>query len=895
MRVLPRKWRLLSALIGCAVSVDCQRSVVATDDSAPRAQLPAAVTPTRYDLELEIDPRRPTFSGIATIDVDVHERAHTIWLHGLGLHVSASSFEQHGRSIPLTYTAVDEQTGVARVDAREPIEPRPGRLRIVYTAPFSESAQGLFRLQLGQDWYVFSQMQPIDARRVFPSFDEPRFKTPVAMTVVAPRADVVIANALPAGEEPRKNGTVRHRFAPTPPLPTYLLALAVGPLDVVTAPDVPANAIRGSPLPMRGIATRGQGRRLAFALRETPELIRHLEEYFGIPYPYSKLDIISSPAVSGAMENAGAILFSDTLLLFDDDALSARQRVFGVVAAHEYAHQWFGNLVTPRWWDDIWLNEAFASWMGFKASNIWRPDLTLWSDLTLNALDAMTLDAQSAGRAIHQQVHDTRHISSTFDAITYAKGAGVLAMVESYVGAETFRRGVQGFLAARPHGVATSEDFFQSMAAAANQPQVIQAFRSFTDQPGVPLITVAASSDGRSLRLSQSRYRPLGSSLTADGSWLVPFCASVYRVGQAANPAKVCTLVAQATAELAIPHGLEVGAVMPNAGGVGYYRFAVEPAALDQLLARAPWLPTGEALALADSVLAGFKSGSIPFERLLTSAARLASHPDRDASTKLGLDLVTLGNRLLGPVQRAELQRRLSTIYMPQMRRAGFNARTGAYPAERAETALRRATLARILALGARDTRVRSLLRQAVAAATRDPRALDVGLRDVAWAVAAQDEPDAHREALASIVLTSEDPVAREHAAFALGAIEDPNAAAAVRTLIADERVRLREMFSILATQFSSPATRDGAWRWFASNFAATFERVPAFGHGFMLGLPGVMCESAQRADVETRLAPHVRQTGTGELALARALESIDLCVAQKKEHGRHIVAVLAD
>ena len=512
----------------------------AAEEDFPHGRLPDTVTPERYMLTFEIDPRQPDFSGQADIGVRINRATQRIWLHGSGLTVSKAAIEMGGRTLEARYKQVDPISGVAKLDLDSSLPAGPAVIHLTYTGGFRTGAEGLFRSQVGDDSYVFSQMEPIDARRAFPGFDEPRFKTPFSITIIAPKGNQAVSNGPLSSSSPMKDGRVRYEFSPTLPLPTYLVAVAVGPLDIVDGPAIAANDLRSKPLPLRGVATRGQGSKLQLALRETPELVRRLERYFGIAYPYPKLDLIASPDMGGAMENAGAILFDDTLILLAPDAPLQQILDFGEVTAHEIAHHWVGDLVTPVWWDDIWLNESFAEWSGIKIADQWRPDLGLRTSLILDALGAMNVDSQRAGRPIRESIDDNTRIASTFDSITYEKGGGVLAMFESYMGEEVFQRGVHQHLLAHTHGNATAQDFFSALARAAGQPAIVDAFRTFVEQPGVPLITVRTSADGRRLELAQTRYRPLGSTIPPGGEWKVPFCAAF--LGPA-KPQKRCTLI----------------------------------------------------------------------------------------------------------------------------------------------------------------------------------------------------------------------------------------------------------------------------------------------------------------------------------------------------------------
>jgi aminopeptidase N len=345
-RALNVPWHQIAGLL-LTLSLASLVETVAAEQTFPRGRLPETVSPERYALILDIDPGQAEFSGEVEIAVRIHQPTSRIWLHGKKLSVWSAILEAGGQSQPARYTQEDAINGVARLDLDENTPAGPATLRIRYKATFGTGAEGFFREQVGEDWYVFSQMEPIDARRAFPGFDEPRFKTPFVLTVLAPAGNKVISNAPLTSMKPLADGHVQHVFAPTLPLPTYLVALAVGPLEIVDAPSLPPSSIRKTPVPLRGIVRSGQGQNLAYALKETPELVRRLEDYFGLPYPYQKLDLIASTQMVGAMENAGAILFHENLVLLAPDAPLQQLRSFGKVDAHEIAHHWFGNLVTP--------------------------------------------------------------------------------------------------------------------------------------------------------------------------------------------------------------------------------------------------------------------------------------------------------------------------------------------------------------------------------------------------------------------------------------------------------------------------------------------------------------------------------------------------------------------
>ena len=858
------------------ISVLVSFSSVAANDAIPMGRLPDSVEPRAYRLTLAIDPRQTEFSGATEIDLSLREPARAIWLHGHGLRVSDVVLVTSGRTVKGRYAEVETVSGVARVDFDEEIAAGRAVLRLTYAAPFEKAAQGLYRTDVAGEWYAFSQLEPIDARRVFPGFDEPRFKTPFDVTVVADRRDKVVSNTRLASKTSERN-RVRHHFVVTHPLPTYLLAFAVGPLDIIHARAVPPSGLRRRPLPLRFVASKGQGKKLAFAARHTGEIVLWLEEYFGSAFPYPKLDLIASPIHGIAMENAGAIVFDDRHLLIGARPSPEQQSIFGGIVAHEIAHQWFGDLVTPVWWDDIWLNESFAQWLGSKISDRWRPGIGTRGDQLAATFKAMDTDALRVGRPMHQPIDDNRQIIGTFDEITYQKGAGVLAMFESYLGEARFRRGVRLHLRRHPHGSATADDFFAAMAEAAGEPPVLGAFRSFVDRPGVPFVSAVLSDDRSSLMLRQERYRPLGSAIAPDLLWDLPVCV---RALSSADAPRQCVLMTGATAsiDLRAPGG-ETG-VMPNAGGEGYYRFAVDAASVRSALRDVANLTGAEALALADSIGASFAAGQLPFEEVLRGASALVSHQDRTAATRLGFLLAALHDQLRDAETRERLARRIDGIYAPALRAFGYAPKAGAYAGETADRRLRRDSLAEIVVVWGRDAEVTHTFASAAQATLANPEILDRGLRAVVWAGGVRNGDAALCSALQKHLVESADAQVRADAAYALGRVEQEPAASDVRALLLHPRLGPSPVFRILRGQLENPATRASTWKWVRENADALIARLPAWYQPVLLRTADRFCDAAERDAVETVFAPRLAKAGLDALPLERQLKRITLCIA---------------
>ena len=467
-------------------------------DDIPLGQLTAEVQPLAYQLELTINPELEEFSGKITIDLDINTSRNHFYMHGKNIEASKVQISDGAHTYNGRYEQVDS-SGVVQISGPSPMAGKI-QLMIEYSAPFNQSLEGLYKVSESGSDYAFTQFEAISARLAFPGFDEPAFKTPFTTTLIVPENQVAISNTPEVSSEIIDGMKVVH-FAPTKPLPTYLVAFAVGDFDVVEAPDLPPTDVRDRPLPLRGIAVKGKGDQLKYALKGTEAIVTALESYFGTPYPWAKLDILAVPDFNaGAMENAGAITYRESLLLFDDTATPERRRRYKMVHAHELAHQWFGDLVTPAWWNDIWLNEAFATWMAHVAMDMAEPEGNYRRDLLSRGLRVMADDSLVSARQIRQPILSNNDIATAFDGITYSKGGAVLSMFENFIGRDDFRQGVRNYMDEFQYGIATADDFIGHLAAASTgQPGglVVAAFNSFLEQPGLPLVEIASQCDER--------------------------------------------------------------------------------------------------------------------------------------------------------------------------------------------------------------------------------------------------------------------------------------------------------------------------------------------------------------------------------------------------------------
>lgn len=845
----------------------------------PLGRLPDTAKPIAYRLDLTIDPEQPRFSGHTEIDIEVKAATRSLFLHGRDLKVTKALAKAGGSAIAASYAQVD-QLGVVRLDFAKPLPAGKATLLFDYDAPFGDGAAGLYRVKVGDRYYAWTQFQSIDARAAFPGFDEPGFKTPFTVTLTTPADGVAITNGPETGRQAIGN-MVRHSFAPTEKLPTYLMAFAVGPFDVVEG-AIPPTPQRARPLPLRIIATKGQKDRLSYALRETPRIVELLESYFGSAFPFPKLDQIASPVMGGAMENAGAVIYDDTLIVLDDKAPTRQKQLFGMVVAHELGHQWFGDLVTPAWWDDIWLNESFANWIGYRIADEWRPELNIGVGSIDEGLEAMNTDALKAGRPIREPIVNSGDIDSAFDSITYGKGGQVIDMIESYMGRDTFQKGVQLHLSRHARGNATADDFFGSLAEAANDPRIVASMKGFVDQQGVPVVKVDRTANG--LSLSQQRYVAIGSGEVPATGWIIPVCVSN-------GGTKSCELLDKPQGAMAATGS---GALMPNQGGRGYYRFDLADADWASLIAAGPKLPAGEALAVTDSLWASFSAGGAAPARLVEAARAFVTNPDSNVAVDGGNRLADLDRRgMIGETARPGLHRMLLATYLPKLNEIGFDPARGAHSGDSPDVQKLRTDLVSIVTREAHDPATRNRLAKAAEAYLGgDETALDPAFLSAALRVRVEERGGAAAQSLFEQAMGSTDAYFRGRAVIAIAASGQPDVARWVIGKIDDPRLRSSEKIGIVSGVTSPLATRDIGIDFLTANFAELANATNLTSVNAMLSIPSSACSVETADKLKNALEPQVKAFGRGALTLERTIERVRSCGVQKAERGKVLDAI---
>ena len=551
--------------------------VLALSAPAAAARLPSIVTPTHYDLTFAVDLGGERFEGTETIRVTISAPTRRVVLNALDLDLRSVTMVAAGVS-QTAAVSLDADAETATLAVLQPLPAGPAEILIRYTGRLNDNLRGFYLSKGPTRTYAVTQFESTDARRAFPCFDEPAFKATFGVTLVVDRGDTAISNGRLVSDVPGPTPTQHTlRFAASPKMSSYLVAMAVGDFQCL---DGGADGI-----PIRICATPDKKELGHIALEAAQQVLSFYNRYYTIKYPFEKLDVVAVPDfAAGAMENTAAIFFRETDLLAEAGGASvATRKQIASILAHEMAHQWFGDLVTMQWWDDLWLNEGFATWMANLPLAAWKPGWHVDVDEALETQTALNLDSLTSTHAIRVDVQTPAQIEEAFDAIAYEKGAAVLRMVERYVGAETFRKGVNVYLERHAYGNATSLDFWTAIAATSGTP-MDRVLPTFVNQPGFPVLDVSWScASGRTeVQIGAQRF-PGGDRPSNRGpveSWQVPVCVKADGQRDVA-----CHVLTGAKNSFPLPHVGCASWVFANAGAQGYYRTAYPP---DMIRALAP-------------------------------------------------------------------------------------------------------------------------------------------------------------------------------------------------------------------------------------------------------------------------------------------------------------------
>jgi alanyl aminopeptidase len=867
-------------------SAEVAKSVAPSPPPAPPTgvRLPRTARPTAYKATLTVVPGDDVLRGEIDIALSIAEPTRVIWLNAEDLHLDEARLEANGQT--LRGRVVPGGKDVVGIAFDAPAPAGAARLRVVYRGAIStRDDHGAFREDEGGASYVFTQFEAIAARRVFPCIDDPGIKVPWDLSLRVPKDLVALANAPVLSETPEEGGKKLVRFATTKPLPSYLVAFAVGPFDLVDAGTAGKNKTA-----VRIAVPRGKGAQARYAAKTTGPLLALLEDYLGSAYPYEKLDVVSVPrlATFGAMENPGLITYgaSGSLAQPHEETVSWK-RGFAGTMAHELAHQWFGDLVTMDFWDDIWLNEGFATWMSSRIIERFEP---AWHEDARRIGShswAMAEDGLLSARKVRQEIHSNDDIVNAFDSITYSKGAALLGMFEAWAGQEKFQKGIRRYLDAHAHKNATSADFLAALGAETGK-DIAPAFSSFLDQAGVPLVRAEIACDkGKppAVRLSQERWLPAGSAGKPEQTWGLPVCL---RYGKDKAEGRACVLVDKKTAEVPLPEAKQCPTwVALKEGGHGYYRAAYGREALSALLGKGQGaLALPERVAAVRDIDALVTSGAMPAADALALVPGLVKNPE-PIIERSALSLVFGVREAMVPAElRPNFARFVARTFGKRTREVGFVPRTG----EDEETSLLRPGLVMLVAERGED---KALVTEAGTLAQRwldDSRAVP---QDIAWTaltIAARNGGRPLFDRVRAELKKPNDQQRRNLLLSALTNFRDPALVNESLALMLGDELDPRERMRML---WREERALDLSLAFVEKNFSALRERVSGEAAGNMPGVFGGFCDDKHREEVSRVFKDRVSTLVGGPRNLAQALESISLCAAQRRAQESSLRAFL--
>ena len=851
----------------------------APGDSIPTLRLPRLFSPTGYTARLAIDPAKPTFEGDIQIAGTITTATSVIWLHGYQLAVKkATATGSAGVAIELHVTPRGADLLELRSDGAMPAG--GWTLALSYAGQVDTvNTTGMFVETSGGAKYIYSQFEAIYARRVFPCLDEPDSKVPWQLTLDVPKGLVAVANT-PITKESEAGAYHHVEFAVTKPLPSYLIAFGVGPFDIV-----PAGSSK-SGTPIRIVTFKGRGGETAYAVKTASKLVDLVEDWFGMPYPYPKLDLLTVPITSGfsAMENPGLILYVEGYYMFAGKPSWQRRNDWIIGGSHELAHQWFGDYVTPAFWDDIWLNEGFATWMENKITAAFEPSWHGELEQVSIRNGALRADSVVSARRVRQPIATTDDILNVFDGISYSKGASILAMFESYLGRDVFQKGVRGYLAARAFGTATSADFIAAMSKAAGK-ELAPAFATFLDQAGAPEIEATLACNGAAkVELVQRRFLPAGAPpATETRPWLIPICVAYEQAGVRAE---TCTLLAAPTGTLALSAKSCPRWVMPNVEGHGYYRVHYTQKQVITLRDEAwPLLTFSERHTLFGDLVndmnaprPGFHA-SAPIKTPITLVMSFVPLMLATGNRTLVEDALIPADhldRLVSDDQRTKYEAWYRMTFGPGATKIGFTSKDS----DDFDTESLRGQLIDAAAGIGRDP---ELVKQAVELAVHW-RDVPEGMRASVLAIAVETNQDAFARALAA-VRTEKNQALRSLLLQALGGVRDAKRYTAALQLTLDPALDLRESGRILFGS-TSEATRALAEAFYREHATEIDKRMPkdevTGGLVQLMGLFTGACAPARRDAIVAEIQKRFDGQPGAPRVIAQMTERLDQCIANK-------------
>ena len=844
--------------------------VAATIALASAQRLPEVARPENYRLIFTPDLEKATFEGEETITIHVLNSTSEITLNAADIDFHEVSISSGGTRQKAKVTLEKDKEMVV-LGVEKPLAPGPATVDISYRGILNNEMRGLY---LGKDdkgrKYAASQFEATDARRAYPSFDEPDYKATFDITAVADKGMVAISNQKVLSDTPGPADKHTVKFATTAKMSSYLAALVVGNFEYIEG--------EADGIPIRVYSTPGKKEMGRFALESAQHILSYYDKYFGIKYPYGKLDLIGLPDFSaGAMENIGCITFREVILLVDEKQGTVDlKKTIASVVAHEMAHQWFGDLVTMKWWDDIWLNEGFATWMSSKPIEAWKPEWNFDLDDVSSETGTLNTDSLANTRPIHQAAETPAQIQELFDGIAYGKAAAVLRMLESYLGEQTFRAGVNAYLKQHQYANSTAEDFWGAQARTSKKP-VDQIMPTFVKQAGVPIINVKAQCLGNStsVTLAQQRYFYDRSKFDAPGDelWQIPVCMK----GSSSGKNTKCELVTKKEETFTLPDCSTW--VLANAGATGYYRTGYQPEAVHALAKDAESaLTAGEKIAVQADIWASVRVGREPVGDYLAFAQGLQADRNRAVLEDLLGRLNYIGEYLANDNDRDAYRAWVRQYLEPIVKDVGWEPKAG----ESDEQKTLRAHVLNALGYDGRDPSTLSEARKLADKALENPASVDPELAGGAFGLAALNGDESFYDKVLAASKNPKSPEEYYQYLYTLPQFSDPKLLQRTLDLAVSPDVRSQDALSVITSVMSNPKGQKLAWDFVQNHWDVVEKAGGPFASAQVVGATSSFCSVQMRDQVADFFAAH--KVEAAERTYRQSIERINSCVDLKAQ-----------
>lgn len=870
------------------VGLDSAEAV--TTAGAQTSRLSKSVVPTNYKLVVEPDLTLGVFSGSEKIQVHVLDSRDEIFLNAVGLNIKSATiirrskeFHEHRKGKEIKSIAVKitplPSTEQIKLKAAEILVPGTYDIDLSFSGKFDDKLRGFFLASYKDDKGVkqsvaCTQMEPTDARRMFPCFDEPALKATYDITATIDQNLTAISNSPIFKEEVDQ---IKHKktilFAKTPKISSYLVALVVGNFASTEAKTV-------DDTPVRIWAIKGKEAMGAYALDTATKLLPYMNKYFGVAYPAQKLDLIAVPDFGpGAMENLGAITFKESVLLVDEKTASTQgKQVVAEVIAHEMAHQWFGDLVTTSWWDDIWLNEAFASWFGTKAVDYLRPDWRLWDGFGRSAL---WTDALKSTRAIHANVKSPEQALEMFDDITYVKGSAVLRMLERYVGPDVFQRGVHLYMKTHAFRTATTEDLWWAIKTISAKP-IPEMMHTWIYQPGYPLISATSANNGKDLHLSQKRYLTDTTAQVPSTTWMVPVALKLLK-----SDGKVqMEMLDQMQKDVVLPSNAPV---FVNADAQGFFRVSyspellkkVEPALYTELTANERYCLLNDSSALTLSLRQ-------PMSDALRLTLLCKNENDPFVIPQVVSRISYLRNYITAPV-RPSYQQYVQNLLLPQKDRLGWQAQAD-------ESDLVQDARASVLVALGTYGQHQPTITEAKALFAKyklDRTSIAPNLVRVVLKIVSYNGSLVEYEQVKKLWQTAKTPESEEMCLMTLGLFQKQELIQKTLALTNSNQVHTQDRPRLWSTMLSNDSAKRLAWSYIKLHWPEIVSKCPPMALDHIAGGCRSLDTAADEKDLRLFFAAH--KNPAIESAVARTLEDVHLSVRFREKNGAYINNYMRD